>query len=122
MKAFALTLVLFALMLAIIAANAVYVDKTVGGFIDNIQRLEVLVPDQRHSELQALLLQWNQQKNIIQGAVSHTKIDTVSDLLASLIIYEEYGNRQEYQKTALLLCNAFEELRLLEKLYVTNIF
>ena len=108
-------------MLAIITANALYIDKTVDNFIDTIQRLEFLDSDLRFLELQAISAQWNKEKDIIQASVSHTKIDTVSDLLASLIIYEEYGDRTEYQKTALLLCNAFEELRMLEKLNVTNI-
>lgn len=121
MKAVALTLALFFLMLAIITANALYIDKTVDNFIDTIQRLEFLDSDLRFLELQAISAQWNKEKDIIQASVSHTKIDTVSDLLASLIIYEEYGDRTEYQKTALLLCNAFEELRMLEKLNVTNI-
>ena len=108
-------------MLAVITTNALYVDKTVDSFVDSIRRLEILDSDLRASELQAITLQWNKEKSIIQASVSHTKIDTVSDLLASLTIYEEYNNQTEYKKTALLLCNAFEELRLLEKINVTNI-
>ena len=122
MKTAALTLTIFLLALAIITANALYIEKTVGHFIDNIEKLEPLEHGQRFSKLQTLETQWNKEKNIIQISVCHTKIDTVSDLLASLIVYEEYGNRQEYQKTAKLLCNAFEELRLLEELSITNIF
>ena len=121
MKTFTLTLALFLFMLAVITANALYIDKTVEGFIETIHKLELSPTDTRHLELQGLSEQWTRQKNIIQASVSHTKIDTVSDLLSSLIIYEEHQNIEEYKKTALHLCNAFEELRLLEKLYVTNI-
>ena len=108
-------------MLGVITTTALYVDKTVDSFVSAIQRLEFSDTDLRQQELQAITLQWNKEKDIIQASISHTKIDTVTDLLASLIIYEEQGNRTEYKKTALLLCNAFEELRLLEKINVTNI-
>lgn len=122
MKAVTLTFAIFVLTLTIIISNALYIEKTVGHYIDSIQTMDLLPHDQRLSKLHILEKRWNKEKNIIQTSVCHTKIDTVSDLLSSLIVYEEYRNPQECQRTAKLLCSALEELRLLEELSITNIF
>lgn len=121
MKSFVITLGIFFLMLAIIMGNAVYINKTVLQFIDSLQILDLMPPKERQIKLVALQIQWKKEKNIIQASVSHTKIDTVSDLLDSLIIYNEYQKPDEYKKTAALLRNAFEELRLLEEISAANI-
>ena len=121
MKSFVITLGIFFLMLAIIMGNAVYINKTVLQFIDSLQILDLMPPKERQIKLVALQIQWKKEKNIIQASVSHTKIDTVSDLLDALIVYNEYQKPDEYKKTAALLRNAFEELRLLEEISAANI-
>lgn len=121
MKSFAITYTLFFLMIAAIIGNAVFVNHSVDDFISTLKAAD---PENREECLLALdgiQIKWEREKDIFQASVSHTRIDTVSDLLASIAVYASYENHEEYEKTAALLVNAFEELRLLEDLSAVNI-
>ena len=120
MKTFIAVSVLFLLMIAVIFGNAVYINKVVDELTVALRYAEF--EGKTESNLQALRLQWEKEKIYIQASVTHKKIDTVNELITSLLIYNRYGNREEYEKTAELLRHALEELRLLEEFSAVNIF
>ncbi|MBO4979869.1 MAG: DUF4363 family protein [Clostridia bacterium] len=77
---------------------------------------------QTRAELEGVQIKWEKEKKHIQVSISHLKIDTVSNLISSLLIYNEHGEWVEYEKTAALLRAALEEIRQLEKFSAENIF
>ena len=122
MKTFITVSALFLLMLVIILENAAYVNRVVDELTVTLQYATSENEIESNTKLQALRVQWEKEKIYIQASVAHKKIDTVNDLITSLLIYNEYGNREEYKKTAELLRCALEELRLLEEFSAVNIF
>ncbi len=122
MRSFAITCIIFLVMVAAVLNNARYVSQTVDELITTLQLATASEPAERRLQLQGLQLQWEKEKKYIQASISHLKVDIVSDLISSLLIYNEYGNRMEYEKTAALLRAAFEEFRLLEDFSAANIF
>ncbi|MBE6662223.1 MAG: DUF4363 family protein [Ruminococcaceae bacterium] len=122
MKSLAAVSVLFLLMLAVILGNSAYINRVVDELAVTLQYANSENETESNTKLQALRTQWEKEKIYIQASVAHKKIDTVSDLITSLLIYKRYGNQEEYEKTAELLRFAFEELRLLEEFSAVNIF
>lgn len=122
MKSLATVCIIFFLMIAVIVSNAIYINKAVEDFIVTLQFADFSDDVDSTTKLEGIQVKWEKEKNYIQASVSHEKIDTISDLLTSLLIYKRHGNREEYEKTAELLRRAFEELRLLEELSAVNIF
>ena len=122
MKSFVAISVIFLLMIAVIANNAVYMNEAVDDFIVTLQFADESEDIDSMTKLEGLQIKWEKEKNYIQASVSHKKIDTINDLLTSLLIYKRHGNREEYEKTAELLRVAFEELRLLEEFSAVSIF
>ncbi len=122
MKTFVAVSAIFLLMLAVIRGNAVYINRVVDELTVTLQYANSENEIESNTKLQALRIQWEKEKSYIQASVAHKKIDTVSDLITSLLIYKRYGNQEEYEKTAELLRCAFEELRLLENFSAVNIF
>ncbi|MBO5305435.1 MAG: DUF4363 family protein [Clostridia bacterium] len=122
MKAFAAVCVFFSLMIAVIVGNAIYINRTVDDFIVTLKYAEFPDGTNAPTDLEGIRIKWEKEKNYIQASVSHDKIDKVSELITSLLIYKRHGHRAEYEKTAELLRVAFEELRLLEELSAVNIF
>jgi len=121
-KSLAAVSVLFLLMLAVILGNSAYINRVVDELAVTLQYANSENETESNTKLQALRTQWEKEKIYIQASVAHKKIDTVSDLITSLLIYKRYGNQEEYEKTAELLRFAFEELRLLEEFSAVNIF
>lgn len=122
MKSFAAACMIFIVMLAAIIGNAAYINKTVDDFVVALQFANDGPQEESNIKLQGLKIKWEKEKNYIQASVSHHKIDTVNDLISSLLIYKEHGEKTEYERTAELLRIAFEELRLLEEVSAVNIF
>ncbi len=122
MKSLATVCIIFFLMIAVIVSNAIYINKAVEEFIVTLQFADFSDDVDSTTKLEGIQVKWEKEKNYIQASVSHEKIDTISDLLTSLLIYKRHENREEYEKTAELLRRAFEELRLLEELSAVNIF
>ena len=77
-------------MIATIVGNALYVNKTVDGLLGALEAADPSDPEQNARRLQELEALWEKEKKYVQVSVSHQKIDTVSDLLSSLLIYNEY--------------------------------
>lgn len=119
MKTCLLTFAVFLVMLGLIIANAVYIQKTV----DKLSaKLETVVQrEERAQPISELLALWKKEKQWVQISVPHTKIDTVTDLLNALTVYAENNDMIEFQKTAALLQTALFELCTLEKPTVFNI-
>ena len=122
MRSFVITCIIFLVMIAAILNNSLYINRTVDELIATIQSTDPSDFEESQIRLSGLQIQWEKEKKYVQGSVSHLKIDTVSDLISSLLIYNKHKNREEYEKTAALLCAALEELRLLEKISADNIF
>jgi hypothetical protein len=122
MRSFAITCVIFLVMIVAVLNNALYISRTIDELITTLRFVDVLDPVKSQLQLQGLQTQWEKEKKYIQASVSHLKVDTVSDLISSLLIYNGYGNRVEYEKTAALLRAALEELQLLEEFSAINIF
>lgn len=122
MRSFLITCSIFLAMIVFVLCNALYINRTVDEFITTLQ---ITVPNgssESTIRLQKLQNRWEKDKKYVQASVSHLKIDAVSNLISSLLIYNEFENQEEYKKTAALLCAALEELRLLEKFSAENIF
>lgn len=121
MKSFAATCIIFLVMLIAVFNNSRYISRTVDDLTASLEFIDLTNAKESEVRLDGLKRKWEKEKKYIQGSVSHLKIDTVSDLISSLLIYYKHGNAEEYEKTAALLRAALEELRLLEEFSAENI-
>lgn len=122
MRSFAITLLLVLVMILSVINNSIYINRVVDEMVTVLAYAEPSSSPQTRAELEGVQIKWEKEKKHIQVSISHLKIDTVSNLISSLLIYNEHGEWVEYEKTAALLRAALEEIRQLEKFSAENIF
>ncbi len=122
MRSFAITLLLALVMILSVLNNSIYINRVVDEMVTVLAFEEPSASLQSPAKLEGLQIKWEKEKRRIQVSVTHLKIDTVSNLISSLLIYNEHGEWVEYKKTAALLRAALEEIRQLEKFSAENIF
>ena len=66
---------------------------------------------------------WHRRRGIVHPAVNHTELNAVTDMTDSLVIYADPDADEavEYRRTRVLLYNAIDELRRLERFSFSNI-
>ena len=122
MRSFAVTLLLVLVMILSVINNSIYINRVVDEMLTVLAYAEPSSSPLTRAELEGVQIKWEKEKKRIQVSISHLKIDTVSNLISSLLIYNEHGEWVEYEKTAALLRAALEEIRQLEKFSAENIF
>lgn len=120
MRGFFTTVCIFSIILGIILLNKIYLTHTATNFLERANELEEQIPKDI-SQIKSLQEDWDKSKDIMQISVAHKRIDTVTDLMDSLLAYAFLQDEAEYKKTAALLINALEEIRRFEEFSAVNI-
>ena len=119
MRAFIITLVLFALLLGAITVNYTFVRGLATEMKGACATLQYS-PDEAPA-VEALCSKWHSVKKLVQITANHTENEAIDNALAVLSVSIVCGPREEFEKSKLLLINAFEELLNSELLTITNI-
>ncbi len=118
MKVFAFAVILFALMLAFITYNYIYVHKA----SDELTKLTMSLTQDDTDGIAELTSLWEEKHPFISISTEETKEEDIEDLLSALSVYGESGNTDEFERTRALLVNAFRELAAFETFSIHDIF
>lgn len=120
MKGFVATVCIFGIVLGIILTNKSYLTTTSTELLRQAEELREQIP-KSVEPIDLLQEIWEKNKDIMQISVTHKRIDTVTDLIDALRSYALSRDEMEYQKTAVLLINALEEIKRFEEISAVNI-
>ncbi len=120
MKAFWISLILFALLLAGIFWNVHYIHKSEATLTNLVESLED--PEGREEKLCELESFWEKHCNLFGLSVGFRELDHFGEVLTDLRWAHDYSNEAEFQKYRALLLDAIEEITRNEKISVGNIF
>lgn len=120
MKGFLATVCIFVLILGIILTNKIYLTNASTDLLQQAKDLQESIPNSV-DRIERFQKDWESNKDLLQVSVSHKRIDTVTDLIDALLCYARMQDETEYQKTAVLLVNALEEIKRFEEFSAVNI-
>lgn len=123
MRALRISLVLFALLMALMIVGMVVIQRICNRMERLLQTLPDLPTQEGWEQAATLRDYWNKRRGVVHPAVNHTELNAVTDLMDSLLIYANPTSDEavEYSRTRLLLCNAIDELRRLERISFSNV-
>lgn len=116
MRAFRISLVLFAVLVALIIVGTWYGRHV----CDELQSMTDALPDAPEDEgggqVMALMAYWQRQTPYLRPIVNRTVVRTMSDLISDLAIYAaEEDSTADYRATRERLLGAIDEMRRSEK-------
>lgn len=119
MRSFITTLILFAIMIAVIFLNGSYVRQT-------SLRLEEFVSDDffEHDPeraIESLDEFWQKNSSLISISVGYRELDRISELIIDLKMYFRFGDTNSVIKTRALIADAANDLSRLEKFNLENL-
>ena len=120
MKGFWVTVCIFSMTLGVILTNKAYLTAVSTNLLEQALAIREYIPSEIE-KIETLQKEWEENKDILQIAVTHKRIDAVTDLIDSLLCYAHLQDEKEYQKTAVLLVNALEEIKRFEEFSAVNI-
>ena len=116
MRAFRISVALFAALLVLIAASTVYTLRVCRAMQDALAALPDEPSEQAAQRCQALRDDWQGRTRLLRPLVNRTGIRTTSDLLIDLALYAEDGeSAAEYRATMQKVMGAIDEMRRAEK-------
>lgn len=117
MKVFALTLVLFLLMLCVIVCNALYINRMAFSLRDQLDALPAFddpaCADAAHTFLDA----WKEQVTLVGLSVEFPIVDRITEHASLLAACADCGDRFGYVSALTLLYDAIDDMRRLETLH-----
>ncbi len=121
MKAFYISLCLFAVMIGAMVSNYRYVQATSSKMIEQLEQLPSVGDEQTLAAAIAIAQQWERVRPLVQATVNHTEIEVIGNVADELVTFAKHKNISEFERARALLINAFQELRLSELLTLSNI-
>lgn len=120
MKSFIAAVVLFALVMALILANCLYVRKTTKE-ISALAR-DILKEGVSLEKCSLLKEQWNKRRKVIEFSISERKIERMNELIESLWSAQSLKNLPESERACYLIIDLCEELYRSESFSLEGIF
>ena len=123
MRALKISLVLFVLLLALMIGGMIVIQKICNRMEVMLGTLPDLPTEEGWEQAAELREYWHRRRGIVHPAVNHTELNAVTDMTDSLVIYADPDADEavEYRRTRVLLYNAIDELRRLERFSFSNI-
>lgn len=120
MRSFIATLVLFALLIVAVTANAIYVIS-VCNKIESITQ-ELKIPSQRESLISSLRSTWYNNSSYLNLSIQTNEIERMSDLIESLAAAHNAQNEAEFQKYCILIDSLANEFSRHEGISFGSVF
>ena len=121
MKAWIISLFLFAAMLAVIIGNAIYVRHVTEHVVQELQSLSVSDPFSAE-RLERLDAYWQHHKKYVALSISYRELDRLCEMLLSLRVAQDEKNAVNFELYRRLSVDAAEEVARLERFSVENLF
>ena len=120
MKAFWISLILFALLLSGIFWNAYYIHQSERTLTDLVTRLEA--SEAREELLPELERFWEKNRDLFGLSVGFRELDQFEEILIELRWAHEIGDEAEFQRSRALLLDTIKEISRNEQISMGNIF
>ena len=120
MKVFAISILLFIILLAVILSNALYIRSTAQIMHQLTARLDE--PKSRSDVLDELRSLWEKRRPIIALTVGYRELDHFDETLTQLQWAHQIESEAEFAHFRALLPNAIDELTRTEHFSIKNIF
>ena len=118
MKIFALSLLLPILIIALVVANSIYVNRTITTLTE---RARTLTQDRTDTAAEKLLSYWEGHRSLIALSVSLREIDSTTENIICFKSACANDNEWLIEQSYSLLCNSLDDIRRYEKISLLNI-
>lgn len=116
MRAFRISLVLFALMIVLIGVSTVYGRRVCDKMQDMLDSISDEPGEQVAEQAEKLRDYWQKQTPYLRPIVNRTVVRTMSDLISDLAVYAgEAENAADFFATRQKVAGAIDEMRRSEK-------
>ena len=122
MTSFKISIVLFACLIAIIAANAVYVKSKSASFADSLASLPSVTDADCAAICEKLHAEWMHDMRFLGFSSSVDDLERITRLFISLVEYAKSNNSEEFLRTRELLIFCVSEIASLERFKIEDIF
>jgi hypothetical protein len=122
MKAFAVALLLFALVIVGVIFNAIYINEASERLSGLVGTLPEVGSADCEAATDALWGEWQSRRSIIELSTDLRRTSEIDIRLAVLRVAARDGNVAEYNETRAVLGYLFSELRVFESLEFFDIF
>lgn len=121
MRALVISIILFGILCAVIAANFVYINDTADELRNMAAMLDI---ENKHSEaiIEEIDKKWKKSEKIFSLSVSYKELDFFGETLISLREAYKSGEKFEFERHKALLLDALDGMSRLERFSVANIF
>lgn len=114
MKSFVAVCIIFAIMLACVILNCLYINRTADTLTDMVASLPRADSDDCRDAVEQLDSYWRERHDTVALSVSFVELNRISDVLSTLKSYAASGATSDFECARGLLLNAIRELRRLE--------
>ncbi len=122
MKAFVFALLIFSLMIGFVVYNYFEINSLSDRLIGSVESL----PPPGTPECRAACLKiqnfWNESRDFVSFSCGITRLDTIEDLVDSLVLYSETELYADFELTRIRLINAVEGIAEFESFRAEDIF
>ena len=116
MRAFRISLVLFALMIVLIGVSTAYGRRVCDRLQDMLASISAEQGEQAVEQAKELRNYWQKQTPYLRPIVNRTVVRTMSDLISDLAVYAgEVENAADFFATRQKVAGAIDEMRRSEK-------
>lgn len=122
MKSFAVTLVIFFVLISFIIINYVFVNRYSECLSDMTEALPEIGADDCIDKIVALTDEWQKHRCFISFSAGISSLQNIDDLLDSLLVAKKSENEHEFEKAKAILINAFDGLAQFESFAPEDIF
>ena len=122
MKSFVVTLIIFFVLIAFIIFNYAVVNRYSECLRNMTEALPASDAGDCLEKITALSDEWQRHRCFISFSAGISSLQSIDDLLDSLLVACKSGNNYEFEKSKALLINAFEGLAQFESFSPEDIF
>ena len=122
MKGFYITLALFSALIICGILNFLFVNNVHNEMNEMVAEISRAPCAENEERIQNLSDYWEKTNTKLSFSVSYTAIDTVTNLIDSIKLYNDVGDSKQLAYSIELLINAIDNIKRLENFSVKNIF
>ncbi len=111
MKSFAITLLLFVMMVGIILGNAIYIKRITSSLLEALEFIPAPEDPACLGSTRDLTAYWTHHIPFVSLSACDPLTERISELLAQLTACAEQGDRYGFYTVRASLCNTVENLR-----------
>ena len=121
MKALIASLILFAILLAGVIANCIYVNRISDDLVQQAKKIGTIYDEGTIPKLENLKKHFKKHEAILLLSQSYISVNKVDDCIDGAIAYAKSEDESGFQNSKAILLNAIYDLSRLEKFSIKNI-